>query len=182
MDHELVLRAAAFAAKAHEKQKRKIGGVPYINHLIRVAHGAALAGLSTEAVAAALLHDVVEDTKYTLEDVRKRFPERVVRLVHLLTQTWPDDAPVAVKERKRPAYYAAILEDEEAVDLKLLDRADNLTDMVRVIPDARRWAESYCRRTEAELAPLYDSSRNERVRSAYDTALQALQRALKSRK
>jgi GTP pyrophosphokinase len=176
---ELILRAAAFAAEAHKKQKRKAENVPYVNHLIRVAHQAARAGLSTEAVAAALLHDVVEDTRATLNDLRRAFPERVTHLVHLLTQTWPDDARKEVKEREQPRYYAAILKDPEAVDLKLLDRADNLRDMVRVVPQARRWAESYRDRTRKELAPLYESCLNEAVRETYRSALKALEDALR---
>jgi GTP pyrophosphokinase len=178
MDTELVMRAAAFAAEAHKDQKRKIGSVPYVNHLVRVAHRAAKAGLSTEAVAAALLHDVVEDTRTTMEDLRAVFPERVTRLVHLLTQTWPDDAPREVKDREKPRYYAAILTDSEAVDLKLLDRADNLMDMVRAVGKARSWAESYHRRTCRELAPLYKSCRNGEVRETYRAALDALRAAL----
>jgi (p)ppGpp synthase/HD superfamily hydrolase len=178
MDVELILRAAAFAAKAHEKQKRKIGSIPYINHLIRVAHGTAAAGLPAETVAAAFLHDVVEDTRITLEEVRRRFPDRVAHLVHLMTQWWPDDAPPAVKERERPKYYAAILEDPDAIHLKLLDRADNLHDMVRAIPQSRRWAENFCRRSKEEMSPLYDASDNEFVRAAYAAALEHLQSAL----
>lgn len=176
-----MMRAAAFAAEAHAKQKRKIGNIPYVNHVIRVGHGAAQAGLSTEAVAAALLHDVVEDTRYTLEDLKRRFPDRVVELVHLMTQWWPDDAPQEVKEREKPKYYGAILKDPEAIDIKLLDRADNLRDMVRAIPSARRWAEKYYARTKEEITPLYEASRNEKIRNAYGEAFDALRRALDRR-
>lgn len=182
MDHELILRAAAFAAKAHEKQKRKIGNIPYINHLIRVAHQAAEAGLPEETIAAAFLHDVVEDTSYSLEEVRKRFPGRVAHLVHLMTQWWPDDAPVEVKKRERPKYYAAILEDPDAIHLKLLDRADNLRDMVRAIPQAGRWAENFYRRSVEELAPIFEASNNERVREIYNAALNDLRVALQKGK
>lgn len=178
MDAELILRAAAFAAEAHARQKRKVGNIPYVNHVIRVAHHAAESGLSPESIAAALLHDVVEDTRYTLDDVKKKFPERVVRLVHLLTQWWPDDAPPDVKEREKPKYFAAILQDPEAIDLKLLDRADNLNDMVRIARTAHRWAEKYCRSSESELRPLYEACTNEKIRIRYERALTALKRAL----
>src|SRR4051812_27242707 len=129
MNIGLVMKAAAFAANAHAPQRRKTGDQPYINHLIRVARTAADAGLSQEAIAAALLHDTVEDTPVTLEGLSREFPDRVVHLVKLLTQWWPDDASREVKQREIPKYHKAILTDQEAIEIKLLDRADNLLDM-----------------------------------------------------
>lgn len=174
MEIKLILRAAAFAAKAHAKQMRKTGDQPYINHLLRVAQAAGDAGLSEEAIAAALLHDVIEDTKVTIEELSDEFPDRVVRLVHLLTQWWPDDAPSEVKESERPKYYREILADAEAIDIKLLDRADNLLDMVRGLPKVQRWATKYLMRTEPELAEVYAASRNEYARQFYQSALEKL--------
>jgi GTP pyrophosphokinase len=115
MDPELIMRAAAYAAEAHVKQKRKQGDSPYINHPLRVGHQAVQAGLSAEAVAAALLHDVVEDTPRTLADIQRAFPARVAALVDLMTQWWPDDAPQELKRTEKPKYYGAILKDPEAI-------------------------------------------------------------------
>ena len=70
-DAELVRRAYAYAAEAHEGQKR-VSGEPYITH--------------PAAVAAALLHDVPEDTKRTVEDVRREFGEEIGRLVDGVTK------------------------------------------------------------------------------------------------
>jgi GTP pyrophosphokinase len=178
MDMELVLRAAAYAGEAHVKQMRKSGDEPYINHPLRVSHMAARAGLSAEAIASALLHDVVEDTPRTLEDIRGVFPARVADLVHLMTQWWPDDAPQSVKVVEKPKYYRALLRDPEAIDVKLLDRADNLWSMVRMLPRNRGWAERYLRRTNEEIQPVYDASRNEVAKKYYQEALQALEAAL----
>lgn len=173
-DMELVMRAAAYAGDAHKKQLRKSGDEPYINHPLRVSHMAVRAGLSAEAVAATLLHDVVEDTPRSLEDIQAAFPERVAHLVHLLTQWWPDDAPQPIKAEAKPQYYAAILKEPEAIDIKLIDRADNLWSMVRMLPSSRGWAERYLRRTRDEVDPVYKASRNAVARACYDEAIAAL--------
>jgi (p)ppGpp synthase/HD superfamily hydrolase len=177
---KLVLKAAWFASDAHQRQRRKTGDQPYINHLLRVAHEAAELGLSEETVSAALLHDVLEDTPVTPATLKRWFPDRVVELVVLLTQSWADDAPKEIKEREKPAYYAAILADPDAVCLKLLDRADNLRDMTRMLPRSPRWAEKYLHRSETELAPLYDACTNEGVRISYRLALDTLRARLRS--
>jgi GTP pyrophosphokinase len=177
---ELVTKAAAYAGEAHAKQMRKTGDEPYINHPLRVAHMATRAGLSAEAIAAALLHDVVEDTERTLADIEAEFPPRVAALVHLLTQWWPDDAPADVKAEGKPRYYGAILKEPEAIDIKLLDRADNLWSMVRMLPSYRGWAERYARRSEEEIGPLLTASRNDDARAAFKDALRALQRGLET--
>ena len=90
----------------------------------------------------------------------------------------PDDAPPEVKRTGKPKYYGAILKDTEAIDLKLLDRADNVRDMVRVIPKARRWAERYLAKTELEIAPIWEACRNERIRQQYQDAIRRLREAL----
>lgn len=177
-DAELIMRASVYAADAHMLQKRKASVEPYINHPLRVAHAAVRAGLPSEAVAAALLHDVVEDTDRSLDDLRRAFPERVVHLVELLTKWWADDAPREIKLAEKPKYYGAILADPEAMAVKLLDRADNLHDMTLMLPRARDWAERYARKTETELAPVLAKCDNEAARAAYEAALAELKAKL----
>ncbi len=78
---DLIDRAVGFAARAHETQKRKIGDVPYIAHPVGVAM--ILMGMDCEpaVVAAGLLHDVIEDTSVTLEDVEEAFGSEVATIV-----------------------------------------------------------------------------------------------------
>lgn len=178
MEMEMVLKAAAYAGEAHVKQMRKSGDEPYINHPLRVSHMAARAGLSAEAIAAALLHDVVEDTDRSLDDIRRVFPERVAHLVHLLTQWWADDAPQSIKVEAKPKYYAAILREPEAIDIKLIDRADNLWSMVRMLPRNRGWAERYLKRSTEEIGPLVKASGNAVAKGYYQEAAEALKSAL----
>ncbi len=80
-----VLEALAFAKKAHEGQKRK-SGEPYVIHPILVATITAYVTADEVMVQAALLHDVVEDTPYSLEDIKSRFGEEVAHLVEGLTK------------------------------------------------------------------------------------------------
>lgn len=174
----LVLRAAVYAGEAHGAQTRKGSQEPYLNHPLRVAEKAQQAGLSEPAIAASLLHDVVEDTPCRLEDLAALFPERVVRLVDLLTKWWPDDAPPDIKAREKPKYYGAILDDPEAMAVKLLDRADNLQDMVRMLPRMRGWAERYLRKTEREIRPIAEACPNAMARELYARAIADLQAAL----
>lgn len=174
----LVLSAAVFAAEAHVAQRRKGLDEPYINHPLRVAAAVEACGLPPDAVAAALLHDVVEDTPVTQERIAAEFPERVAHLVRLMTKWWPDDAPAEVKRVGNPQYYGALREDPDALVIKLLDRADNLRDMVRMLPRARDWAGRYLKKTEAEFASLAPLTPNEQARERFEAAVRALHQAL----
>ena len=83
---QLVRKAYELAAEAHKEQKRKTGE-PYITHPIAVARIVAEElELGANPVMAAFLHDVVEDTKYTIEDIRDRFGEDVAFLVGVVTK------------------------------------------------------------------------------------------------
>lgn len=77
----IIKRAADFAAQAHGTQKRKYTGDPYTVHTTAVAALVASVGLPDFAVAAAHLHDVVEDTPVTLDDIEERFGRIIRQLV-----------------------------------------------------------------------------------------------------
>ena len=84
-DREIVQRAYRVAEEAHRKQKRN-SGEPYINHCIEVAKILANLRVPPEVVAAGLLHDTVEDTNVTLEDIRRDFGDVVASLVDGVTK------------------------------------------------------------------------------------------------
>lgn len=174
----LVLKAANFAANAHAFQMRKNSQQPYINHLIRVAHQVADAGMNEFVVAAALLHDVVEATDTGFEDLDDQFPPRVVELVRLMTQWWPDDASEEVERVEVPKYYNAILRDPDALVIKLFDRANNLNDIAQTIGADPKWAERYLKKSFKEMAPLLVVSLNESAREACELALNNLSNAV----
>lgn len=81
----LVDKAKIFATKAHEGQVRKYSGEPYIVHPIEVSEIVARHNGSREMIAAALLHDVVEDTDVTIDEIRTEFGNSVAMLVDDLT-------------------------------------------------------------------------------------------------
>jgi len=136
-----ILEAAAFARHAHAGQKRKYNDRPFIVHPARVAGRVAVHGRATEAmVAAALLHDVVEDTPHTLEEVAAEFGPEVARLVGELTNpSKGSDAPRRERKRQDREHLTRI--SVEAKIIKLLDRIDNLREMAAA---PRGFVRLYC--------------------------------------
>lgn len=127
--------AYAFAAKAHEGQKRNTGE-PYIVHPIAVANIAAEElELDANTVIASFLHDVVEDTDYTLDDIRERFGEDVAFLVDAVTKRKKRN----YEHTKQVDNYRQILEsvhyDIRALLVKLSDRLHNMRTLDSMRPD-----------------------------------------------
>ena len=81
IENDLFTRAIAFAAVAHEGQVRKGSDTPYIVHPLEAAAVCATLSSDPEVLSAAVLHDVVEDTPATIDDIRREFGERVANLV-----------------------------------------------------------------------------------------------------
>lgn len=133
---QLIERAAAFAEMAHTGQKRKGNGDPYIVHPSRVA-AMVSPYLSPAAIAAAYLHDVIEDTEY--QDL-SQFPKRVRDLVRLLTKI-PGEPKAVTIER------VGISLDEEGILLKVADRTDNLTDGTDLF--GKKWLTRYVEGAES---------------------------------
>ena len=84
-DIEMVWRAYAFAAKCHKGQKR-VSGEPYLNHPLEVANILAHMKLGYVSVSVALLHDTIEDTEVTAEEIKNLFGEEVMQLVDGVTK------------------------------------------------------------------------------------------------
>ena len=85
-EFELVLKAFDFANEAHKGVRRR-SGEPYILHPIAVAKIVVQEiGLGSKSICAALLHDVVEDTNYTVEDIKNHFGQKIASLVDGLTK------------------------------------------------------------------------------------------------
>ncbi len=117
-----LLEAFEFAAMAHEGQLRKgPEHIPYISHPAVVALILAKAGFSEEVVIAGVLHDVVEDTKYTIEEISKKFGTRVAELVMGVTE----DGKLKWKERKREYNEKIRLSDKEVKAISAADLMAN---------------------------------------------------------
>ena len=123
-----LFNAAQFAARRHRAQKRKgSAGEPYINHPIAVAHLIASVGRVTDSLtlAAALLHDTVEDTDATIEDIEREFGAEVRAIVAELT----DDKSLPSAERKRLQIVNAPNASRRAKIIKLADKSVNVADI-----------------------------------------------------
>ena len=123
-DLAVIERAYTVAERAHEGQKRK-SGEPYITHPIAVAQILADLGIGSKAVAAALLHDTVEDTATTHEELVDAFGSRIARIVAEVT----DDTELPKADRKRLQIEHAPLLSREAKLVKLADKLCNLRDV-----------------------------------------------------
>lgn len=82
IDSELLDRAIVFAVKAHHNTERRGKGFPYIVHPLEAVEIVATITPDQELLAAAALHDTIEDTEVTVEDIRKEFGDRIANIVH----------------------------------------------------------------------------------------------------
>ena len=132
-DTGLVLKALAFAAHKHRDQRRKgIEASPYINHPIAVANILWHEGGVTDAVvlAAAVLHDTVEDTETTLQELKHEFGPQIAAVVMEVT----DNQALAPIERKRAQVEKAPHLTHMAKQVKLADKLCNLRDILTAPP------------------------------------------------
>lgn len=129
----LILRAASFAADRHRDQRRKgADESPYINHPFAVASALCDEGGVTdgELLAAALLHDTIEDTATTHDELRKAFGTRVAGIVAEVT----DDKRLSKAERKRQQLDNASHVSRDAQQLKIADKLCNLREILSSPP------------------------------------------------
>ncbi len=126
-DLSKIITSYEFAAKAHEGQKRS-SGQPYIIHPLAVAYILLELGMDTDTICAALLHDVVEDTPVTTEEVRKKFGQDVAMLVDGVTKL--NQVPMFNKEEQQAEnvrkMMLAMSQDIRVIIIKLADRLHNM--------------------------------------------------------
>ncbi len=152
-----LFKALSFAAYAHRAQTRKGSGEPYVNHLIEVARLLAELGDvdDVDVLRAAVLHDVVEDTEVTADDVERTFGARVRVLVDAVT----DDNRLPKAERKRLQIEHMRDAPDDVRLIKLADHCSNVATLPESWPTARQteyldWSErvvAACAGANAEL-------------------------------
>ncbi|MCX6785403.1 MAG: RelA/SpoT family protein [Candidatus Komeilibacteria bacterium] len=137
-DPQMLLEAYEFAAQAHAGQKR-LSGEDYIQHSLATVDHLADMRLDLAALAAGLLHDVPEDTSYTLEDIKKKFGKEVAKLVEGITKLG------TLKYRGLERYaenlrrmFIAMSDDIRVILIKFADRWHNLETLSFNRPDKRR--------------------------------------------
>lgn len=126
-DPWIVRRAYEIAAERHRDQFRSSGD-PYVTHLLEVAHILADMRLDATTLAAALLHDVIEDTEFPLSRLQERFGEEVARLVEGVTKISRLNmmAPEARQAENVRKMLLAMVHDVRVVLVKLADRVHNM--------------------------------------------------------
>jgi GTP pyrophosphokinase len=151
-DPKGIKEAYEYALKAHAEQKRE-SGEPFINHPLQVAHVLAELEADEPTIIAALLHDVVEDTEHTLDDIRALFGEEVALLVDGLTKI--SGLSYATKEERRVEnlrkIFLAMARDVRVVLIKLADRLHNLRTLNHLPPERQK---EISRETLEIYAPL----------------------------
>jgi (p)ppGpp synthase/HD superfamily hydrolase len=122
---ELIARALAKASAEHAGQTRNgSGGLPYIEHPRMVAATLAARGYPDEILAAALLHDVVEDSDTTVDDLRAEFGEEIARLVATLSD---DESIESYRDRKDEHRARVRAADGDALPIYAADKLTNMT-------------------------------------------------------
>ncbi|MGJ8745910.1 RelA/SpoT family protein [Polaribacter sp.] len=130
-DKVLIRKAFDIAVDAHSKQRRKTGE-PYIFHPIAVAKIVAMEiGLGAVSIASALLHDVVEDTDYTIDDMEQLFGETIARIVNGLTKisrlNKEQDASIQAENFRK--MLLTLHDDVRVILIKIADRLHNMQTM-----------------------------------------------------
>ncbi len=134
----LITKAFYFSKKAHEGQFRK-SGEPFFTHPVEVALILSDLGMDDAAIAAAMLHDTIEDTQYTFEDIKKEFGEEVAILVEGVTKL--GQIPYSSKEEQQAEnlrkMLMAMAKDIRVIIIKLADRLHNLR-TIKSMPEEKR--------------------------------------------
>ncbi|ODS00675.1 hypothetical protein AUC68_13830 [Methyloceanibacter methanicus] len=180
-DIERITKALSFAAEAHRNQRRKgAAQEPYINHLIEVFGLVARSEsrVDTDTLIAALLHDVVEDTPRTYEDVSESFGERVAEIVRENS----DDMSLPKAERRQARLAAMARKSREARIVKIADVISNLRAIavsppagwsserkLAYLEDCRRLVEA-ARGTEVSIERIFDETAADVDRAIRDDA------------
>ncbi|WP_026120642.1 RelA/SpoT family protein [Nocardiopsis potens] len=150
VDVRLIERAYEVAAHYHRDQKRKSGD-PYITHPLAVATILAELGMQEPTLAAALLHDTVEDTPYTLDRLRADFGDEIAELVDGVTKLDKVKYGEATQAETVRKMVVAMSRDIKVLVIKLCDRLHNMRTL-RYLPQAKR--EKKARETLEIFAPL----------------------------
>ena len=132
---ELVSAAIAFAVKAHDGMRRKKSDAPYILHPMEAA---VIVGTMTDdqnLIAAAVLHDVVEDAGITIEEIEEKFGKRVKELVESETEDKRADLPPTVTWRIRKEESLEVLKNTDDIGVLMVWLGDKLANMRSIYRD-----------------------------------------------
>lgn len=157
LDTSLFERAVVFATQAHSGTERRGKGYPYILHPMEAATIVATLTNDPEMLAAAILHDTVEDTSATIEQIRTKFGDRVADLVQHETAPMADDVPWRQRKEAQIAQLA-----KAPYDSKVVAMGDKLSNMRTLAADYKAigdklWSRFHAPNGKADLAWYYRS-------------------------
>ncbi len=160
LDRELLMRAYRYSARAHTGQKRR-SGEDYVVHCVQVARILADLQLDSTTIAAGLIHDVVEDTAITVQDVEREFGPEVAQIVDGLTKI--GNLPFTSKEERQAETYRKLLlsvaRDARVIIIKLADRLHNMRTLDWMPDDKKRLIAQETRDIYAPLAHRFGMAR-----------------------
>ena len=132
---ELVSEAIAFAVKAHDGMRRKKSEAPYILHPMEAAVIVGTMSHDQNLIAAAALHDVVEDADITIEEVEEKFGRRVRELVESETEDKRAELPPSATWRIRKEESLAVLKNTDDIGVLMVWLGDKLANMRSIYRD-----------------------------------------------
>lgn len=137
-DKKLIAHACEFAEKAHAGQLRK-SGEPYYTHLFATGINLATLRMDAETISAGIMHDILEDTKVTDEELRKEFGDKIVCLVQGVTKLGKlrySGTERHVESLRK--FFIAMADDIRVVVIKLCDRLHNIQTLQYVSPEKQK--------------------------------------------
>ena len=144
----------AFATQKHKPQTRKFNGEPYITHPLRVAEIVKKFTTDLTLISVAILHDTLEDTNTTYEEIKDKFGIKVANMVYTLTND-KDQLKILGKGE----YLLQKINNMKSAELlvKLADRLDNVSDLSL---DNENWSRQYATQTDYILSNLNNPNIN----------------------
>jgi guanosine-3',5'-bis(diphosphate) 3'-pyrophosphohydrolase len=160
LDQELLLRAYRFSETAHQGQKR-LSGENFVSHCVEVAKILADLQLDTVTVASGLIHDVVEDTSVSVEEIEREFGKEIAEIVDGLTKI--GHLPINSSQDRQVENYRKLLlsiaKDARVILIKLADRLHNMRTLEFLPADKRRRIAQETRDLYAPLAHRFGMAR-----------------------
>jgi len=137
LDKEFLIKVIAFMLDAHEGQMRK-SGEPYITHPIAVAKTLATLKMNSAVIATGLLHDVVEDTKYSAKEIQEQFGTEIAEMVDSVTKISDIQKGIDRTAQTFKKFLSYISKHPQVIAIKLADRLNNMYTLQYLTPEQQK--------------------------------------------